>query len=96
LHQHSVQADRTAAEVGELTKIEHLAQEILDQVRRKNEHEPEFSLGRMLAGITQILAIALAVGSYFYKPAGEPLMPILVAIFLQALTISLLLMGRDR
>jgi len=96
LHQHSVQADRTAAQVSELTKIEHLAQQILDQVRRQNEHVPEFSLGRMLAGITQILAIALAVGSYFYKPAGEPLMPILVAIFLQALTISLLLMGRDR
>ena len=96
LHQHSVQTDRSAVQVSELTKIEHLAQAILDQVRRRNEHVPEFSLGRMLAGITQILAIALAVGSYFYKPAGEPLMPILVAIFLQALTISLLLMGRER
>ena len=96
LHQHSVQPDRSAAQVSELTKIEHLAQAILDQVRRQNEHVPEFSLGKMLAGITQILAIALAVGSYFYKPTGETLMPILVAIFLQALTISLLLMGRER
>jgi D-glycero-D-manno-heptose 1,7-bisphosphate phosphatase len=96
LHQHSVQTDRSAVQVSELTKIEHLAQAILDQVRRRNEHVPEFSLGRMLAGITQILAIALAVGSYFYKPTGEPLMPILAAIFLQALTISLLLMGRER
>jgi D-glycero-D-manno-heptose 1,7-bisphosphate phosphatase len=96
LHQHSVQADRSAVQVSELTKIEHLAQEILDQVRRRNEHVPEFSLGKMLAGVTQILAIALAVGSYFYKPTGEPLMLILVAIFLQALTISLLLMGRER
>ncbi|MGD0387848.1 MAG: HAD-IIIA family hydrolase [Tepidisphaeraceae bacterium] len=96
LHQHSVQPDRSAAQVSELTKIEHLAQAILDQVRRQNEHVPEFSLGKMLAGITQILAIALAVGSYFYKPPSEPLMPILVAIFLQALTISLLLMGRER
>jgi D-glycero-D-manno-heptose 1,7-bisphosphate phosphatase len=97
LHQQSVRTDRSAAQqVGELTKIEHLAQEILDQMRRHHEHVPEFSLGKMLAGITQVLAIALAVGSYFYKPVGEPLVPILVAIFLQALTISLLLMGRER
>ena len=96
LHQHSLQTDRSAAQVGELTKIEHLAQEILDQMRRQHERVPEFSVGKMLAGITQILAIALAVGSYFYKPASEPLLPLLVAIFLQALTISLLLMGRER
>ena len=49
----------------------------------------------MLAGVTQILAIAMAVANYFYRPAGEPLMPILIAIFLQALTVSLLLMGRE-
>ncbi len=80
----------------ELARLEHLAQQILDQVRRQNEHPADFSLGKMLAGVTQILAIALAVGSYFYKPIGEPLMPMLVAIFLQALTISLLLMGREK
>jgi D-glycero-D-manno-heptose 1,7-bisphosphate phosphatase len=80
----------------ELVKLEHLAQQILDQVRRRNEQAPEFSLGKMLAGITQILAIAVAVGSYFYKPVGEPLMPMLVAIFLQAMTVALLLMGRER
>ncbi|MGD0462303.1 MAG: HAD family hydrolase [Tepidisphaeraceae bacterium] len=80
----------------ELARIEHLLQQILDQVRRNSEHPADFSLGKMLAGVTQILAIALAVGSYFYKPVGEPLMPILVAIFLQALTISLLVMGREK
>jgi D-glycero-D-manno-heptose 1,7-bisphosphate phosphatase len=80
----------------ELAKIEHLLQQIFDQLRRQHELVPEFSLGKMLAGITQILAIAVAVGSYFYKPVGEPLMPMLLAIFLQALTVALLLMGRDR
>ncbi|HEY1922616.1 MAG TPA: HAD family hydrolase [Tepidisphaeraceae bacterium] len=80
----------------ELARIEHLLQRLLDQVRRQSEHPADFSLGKMLAGVTQILAIALAVGSYFYKPAGEPLMPMLVAIFLQILTISLLVMGRDK
>jgi D,D-heptose 1,7-bisphosphate phosphatase len=80
----------------EMVRIEHLLQRILDQIRRQSEHPADFSLGKMLAGVTQILAIALAVGSYFYKPVGEPLMPILVAIFLQVLTISLLVMGRDK
>lgn len=95
LHQHSVQANRPA-QVSEVARIEHLAQQILDQMRRQHEHMPEFSLGKMLAGVTQILAIAVAVASYFYRPAGEPLTLILVAIFLQCLTISLLLMGREK
>lgn len=96
LHQHSVQANRPAATNAELVRVEHLVQQLLDQVRRRNEHVPEFSLGKMLAGVTQILAIAMAVASYFYRPVSEPLMPILAAIFLQALTVSLLLMGREK
>jgi D-glycero-D-manno-heptose 1,7-bisphosphate phosphatase len=97
LHQQSVQASRPTPTVqSELTRLEHLVQQVLDQVRRRNEHAPEFSMGKMLAGITQILALAVAVASYFYRPANEPLLPIMVAIFLQILTISMLLMGRDR
>jgi D-glycero-D-manno-heptose 1,7-bisphosphate phosphatase len=95
LHQHSVQANRPTVQ-SELARVEHLVQQVLDQVRRRNEHVPEFSLGKMLAGVTQILALAVAVASYFYRPAGEPLLPILTAIFLQALTVSMLLMGRER
>jgi hypothetical protein len=95
LHQHSVQANRPTVQ-SELARVEHLVQQVLDQVRRRNEHVPEFSLGKMLAGVTQILALAVAVSSYFYRPAGEPLLLILVAIFLQALTVSMLLMGRER
>jgi D-glycero-D-manno-heptose 1,7-bisphosphate phosphatase len=96
LHQHSVHANRPAVANSDFVRLEHLLQQILDQVRRQNEHMPEFSLGKMLAGVTQILAIAIAVANYFYRPTGEPLMPILIAIFLQALTVSLLLMGRER
>jgi D,D-heptose 1,7-bisphosphate phosphatase len=96
LHQHSVQTNRPAVANAELVRLENLLQQILDQVRRGNEHMPEFSLGKMLAGVTQILAIAMAVANYFYRPTGEPLMPILIAIFLQALTVALLLMGRER
>jgi D-glycero-D-manno-heptose 1,7-bisphosphate phosphatase len=96
LHQNRARANRPADQNAELVRIERLVQQILDIVRRRHEHVPEFSLGKMLAGVTQILAIAMAVANYFYRPIGEPLMPILIAIFLQALTISRLLMGRER
>jgi hypothetical protein len=96
LHQHSVHASRPAVANADMVRLENLLQQILDQVRRGNEHMPEFSLGKMLAGVTQILAIAMAVANYFYRPSGEPLMPLVIAIFLQALTVSLLLMGRER
>jgi D-glycero-D-manno-heptose 1,7-bisphosphate phosphatase len=95
LHQYSVQSNRPMVQ-SELARVEQLVQQVLDQVRRRNEHVPEFSLGKMLAGITQILALAVAVSSYFYRPVGDPLLPILVALFLQVLTVSLLVMGRER
>jgi D,D-heptose 1,7-bisphosphate phosphatase len=95
LHQHSVRGN-LPAQVNEVSRLEHLTQQILDQVRRQHEHMPEFSLGKMFAGITQILAIAVAVASYFFRSTGETNTLLLVAIFLQALTISLLLMGRDK
>lgn len=96
LHQQSAQGLRPAIAGNELARLENLVQQLVDQVRRSNEHVPEFSLGKMLAGVTQILAIAMAVANYFYRPAGEPMMPIVIAIFLEALTVALLLMGRER
>jgi D-glycero-D-manno-heptose 1,7-bisphosphate phosphatase len=80
---------------GDLDRLEHLAQQILDQLHRRHRHPTDFSASKLLAGVTQILAIAAAAGSYFYRPAGDPLLPLLAAIFLQILTISLLLMGRE-
>jgi D,D-heptose 1,7-bisphosphate phosphatase len=94
LHQHSLDVTRPGATSAELARVEHLLQDILDQVRRRNEHVPEFSLGKMLAGITQILAIALAVANYFYRPPSEPMAPLMIAVFFEAVTIALLLMGR--
>jgi D-glycero-D-manno-heptose 1,7-bisphosphate phosphatase len=81
----------------DFTRLEQLAQQILDQLRRRNDHPPDFSLGKMLAGVTQVLAIAVAIGGYFFKTTGEsPIAFLLVAIFLQLLTISLLMMGREK
>ena len=56
----------------------------------------DFSASKLLAGVTQTLAIAAAAATYFYHPINSPTLPMLTAIFLQMLTISLLLMGRER
>jgi histidinol-phosphate phosphatase family protein len=87
--------DRTPPTSRELDRLEHLAQQILDQLHRRHRHPVDFSASKLLAGVTQVLAIAVAAGSYFYRPGGDPTLPLLVAIFLQTLTISLLLLGRE-
>jgi hypothetical protein len=79
----------------ELDRLEHLAQQILDQLHRRHRHPVDFSASKLLAGVTQVLAIAAAAANYFYRPAEDPNLLLLVAIFLQMLTISLLLMGRE-
>jgi len=79
----------------ELDRLEQLAQQILDQLHRRHRHPMDFSASKLLAGVTQVLAIAAAAANYFYRPAEDPSLPLLVAIFLQILTISLLLMGRE-
>jgi D,D-heptose 1,7-bisphosphate phosphatase len=87
--------DRDAPTPRELDRLEHLAQQILDQLHRRHRHPMDFSASKLLAGVTQVLAIAVAAGAYFYRPLGDPMLPLLVAIFLQTLTISLLLLGRE-
>jgi hypothetical protein len=79
----------------ELDRLEHLAQQILDQLHRRHRHPVDFSASKLLAGVSQVLAIAAAAANYFYRPAEDPNLLLLVAIFLQMLTISLLLMGRE-
>lgn len=90
-----VRDDRSAPTPRELDRLEHLAQQILDQLHRRHRHPMDFSASKLLAGVTQVLAIAAAAGAYFYRPLGDPMIPLLVAIFLQTLTISLLLLGRE-
>jgi D-glycero-D-manno-heptose 1,7-bisphosphate phosphatase len=90
---------RTAlpAPTRELERLERLAEQILLELRRKKD-EPagDFSVSRLLAGMVQVITLAIAFMSYLNRgtPAFQSLM--LLAIFLQALTIALLIMGRMR
>jgi len=36
------------------------------------------------------------VANYFYRPTAEPMTPLLIAIFLEVMTVALLVMGSQR
>lgn len=78
-------------------RLESLAEGILRELRRRTEQEhSDFSVSKLLAGIAQILA--LAVLFYAYINRGDAILQasLLLAIMLQTLTIALLIMGRQK
>ena len=76
-------------------RLEALAEQILQELQRRREvHEPEFSVSKLMAGIVQIVSLAVLLLAYaLYRAAPEP--AILIAIFLQIFTVALLIMGRQ-
>ena len=79
-------------------RVEALLDQMLTELRRRDTDEVEFSVSKLLAGIVQVLAIAVMFLAYLYRTeTAETFYGILLfAIFLQLLTISLLIMGRQR
>jgi D-glycero-D-manno-heptose 1,7-bisphosphate phosphatase len=88
----------------DLRRLEKTAAEILVELRRAEERmspEFEFSLTKLLAGIVQIIAVAIAVLAYFTRssnPNDHELYYawMFAAVFLQLFTIALLVMGRQK
>lgn len=80
------------------SRLEHLAEMILLELRKRSEHTDytDFSVSKLLAGIIQVLTLALLFISYLNRndASFNPLM--LTAIFLQIFTISLLVMGKQK
>lgn len=80
-------------------RSEVLLEQILDELRRRNEQHPDvdFSVSKMMGGVVQILALAAMFMAYIKRDVVNDMgTAILVAIFLQVLTIALLIMGRQR
>ena len=80
---------------GDLKPIQYVAEQILRELRVQHEApHNDFSVPKLLAGITQMIALATMFFAYLYRdtPSAQPI--ILTAIFLQMLTASLLLMGK--
>jgi D-glycero-D-manno-heptose 1,7-bisphosphate phosphatase len=80
------------------SRLEHLTEEILFELRKRREHGEysDFSVTKLLAGIAQVMALAIVFLSYLYRNDESFVALILFAIFLQTLTLSLLIMGRQK
>jgi D-glycero-D-manno-heptose 1,7-bisphosphate phosphatase len=84
------------APMASTARLEELLEQILQEVQRRPEpQDADFSLSKLMAGIVQILAIAVPLMAYFiyHTPAEIALQ---LGIFIEALTIALLIMGRQR
>ncbi len=75
-----------------------LAEQILDELKRRHD-EPgqDFSVSKMLAGIAQVMTLAVLFFAYLNRDNPVNLMNTLVlALTLQTMTIALLIMSRGR
>jgi D-glycero-D-manno-heptose 1,7-bisphosphate phosphatase len=76
-------------------RLEELAEQILQELqRREPHHQADFSISKLLAGIMQIIALAVLPMGYLLNHNTTSFL--LIAIFLQLFTIALLIMGRQR
>ncbi len=79
----------------DLKPLTYVAEQILREIRHQHESPHiDFSVPKLLAGIVQMLALASMFFAYLYRDSAAVLSNLLTAIFLQTLTIALLLMGR--
>ena len=85
------------APTSDIKRLETLVEQILQEVRRSREvTHSDFSVSKLLAGIVQVIAAAIAFLAYLDREtAGAPLL-LLCAIFLQCMTASLLIMSRQK
>jgi D-glycero-D-manno-heptose 1,7-bisphosphate phosphatase len=81
-----------------MTRLEQLTEQILFELRKAREHGeyPDFAVSKLLAGIVQVLALAVVFLSYLYRNDESFSGLLLFAVFMQTLTISLLIMGRQK
>src|SRR5205085_871560 len=80
----------------DLAKLLNVSEQILVELRRRTvEPLDNFSVPKLLAGIIQILALAILFVAYLNRSGDNLLTMIFVAQFLQMLTIALLIMERQ-
>lgn len=82
----------------DLSRVEALGSQILQELRRRNDlPTTEFSVSKLLAGIVQVIVLAVLILSYLNRNQPGTLVPtLLVAMILQTLTATLLIMGKQR
>jgi hypothetical protein len=80
-----------------IARLERLAEQILHELRRRrDEPNTDFSVPRLLAGVTQVITLAVLFMSYLNRGTAGFQPMLLLALCFQTLTIALLIMGRFR
>src|SRR5439155_1547856 len=81
----------------QMSHLVRLAEQILAEIKRRDEQTTlEFSITRLLAGVMQIVALAVSFVAYLNRSEQQSMALMGAAILLQLFTIALLLMGKDR
>jgi hypothetical protein len=91
-------AAKPADHVGESKQVAVLLHQILDEVRMLRHRTPhmEFSVTKLLAGIVQVLVFPALFFAYLHRDVALDFQSLLIlALVLQAMTISLLIMGKQ-
>ncbi len=90
------QTDDLEEEPANLVRLKGLAEQILEEIRRFNQHTiSDFSVSKLLAGIVQILTLAALFFAYLRWSTPDAGNILLVTLILQTMTIALLIMGRQ-
>jgi hypothetical protein len=80
------------------SKLESLAEQILQQLQRREQPHTDFSVSKLFAGVVQIVALAALFLAYLNRGSAnaQTEVTLLFAIFLELLTIALLIMARQK
>ena len=79
------------------SKLESIALDILHELRRRHDQPPtDFSVTKLMAGITQVLVLAMLFVAFLNRATPHLNSILLFALTLQTMTIALLIMQRQR
>jgi len=88
---------QAVAPAGGTERMESLLEQINLELRRQHEHhEGDFSVSKLLAGVVQVLALAILFLSYLKRSDNSLQTYLMITLILQTLTISLLIMSRQK
>jgi hypothetical protein len=79
-------------------RLESLVDQVVHELRRRRELEEhaEFSVTKLLGGIVQVMSIAVVFLAYLNRNDASFVPLLIFAVWVQCLTIALLVMGRQR
>jgi histidinol-phosphate phosphatase family protein len=77
-------------------RVEELLEEVLDELRRREDVRADFSVTKLIAGIAQVIALAVLFMAYLRRDTPALEATLLTALVFQTFTIALLIMERQR